>query len=591
MPDAPRRSSTGTRRGPPKPHVPFRGENFDVAKKTGVRVQRAEVGSDGFEPFEDVVRQADTLTPYQVKGKKKKKQSLPEEDDLEDEDDGGGEEDMDLVDSPIHYIANARQPSSPPISRPSARSRPVSRSTNDLYDSIPSPHSAAHRSRTNGRRSTAGPSRLSQQQSLEDDFDMSLTTNGVGNYSDDDLPVDNSPSPSQQSFVALDNDDEEEEQEEEQEDSTPVPAPRSKSQAQDMSTPKASTSTNRKSSAHTPRGAGYDDFDEMEGDVTQLPDEMDVPNEEEEEEEEEPEEQPKGKKIRVEEPKEVVARRAKATTKGQSSSLKENRVEGVRRSQRKSYKPLQFWRNEKVVYGRPSHKNGQILVPHIREIIRIPEEPAEPLGAASKKRKRSTRSRSHAPEAVAANPEEGWDDDSAERGEVIDWTTKQLVEKRIACPPSKVATQKAGGAEWEFQKIFGDEQFIAAGQLLIPPKGRKPSKTTKDNTYVFCIMEGAVNVKINETSIILCTGGMFMVPRGNQYFIENISNRPARLFFAQARMVAKDDAERTASPEKPRAPPTTTSTARAGTAGPATSTAANSNSDKSRLKRANTSTV
>ncbi|KAL0062628.1 mitotic fidelity of chromosome transmission-related protein [Marasmius tenuissimus] len=584
MPDAPRRSSTGTRRGPPKPHVPFRGENFDVAKKTGVRVQRTEVGSDGFEPFEDVVRQADTLTPYQVKGKKKKNQSLPEED-FEDEDDGGGEEDMDLVDSPIHYIANARQPSSPPISRPSARSRPVSRSTNDLYDSIPSPHSAAHRSRTNGR--SAGPSRLSQQHSVEDDFDMSLTTNGAGNYSDNDLPIDDSPSPSQQSFVALDNDDEEEEQEQEDDrSSTPVPAPRSKSQAQDMSTPKASTKG--RPSAHTPR-AGHDDFDDLEGDMSQLPDDVDVPGpqDEEEEEEEEPEEQPKGKKIRVEEPKEVVARRAKAT-KGQSSSLKENRVEGVRRSQRKSYKPLQFWRNEKVVYGRPNHKNGQILVPHIREIIRIPEEPAEPLGAASKKRKRSTRSRSHAPEAVA-NPEEGWDVDSAERGEVFDWATKQLLEKRIACPPSKVTTQRAAGAEWEFQKIFGDEQFIAAGQLLIPPKRSKPSKTTKDNTYVFCIMEGAVNVKINETSIILCTGGMFMVPRGNQYFIENISNRPARLFFAQARMVAKDDAERTASPEKPRVPTTSTSNARAGTAGPATSTAANS--DTSRLKRSNTTAV
>jgi hypothetical protein len=35
-----------------------------------------------------------------------------------------------------------------------------------------------------------------------------------------------------------------------------------------------------------------------------------------------------------------------------------------------------------------------------------------------------------------------------------------------------------------FQKVFGDGEFIAAGQLVIPPKGRKPSKGTKDNTYV-----------------------------------------------------------------------------------------------------------
>ncbi|KAL0575895.1 mitotic fidelity of chromosome transmission-related protein [Marasmius crinis-equi] len=573
MPAAPRRSSTGTRRGPPKPHVPFRGENFDVAKKTGVRVGRAEVGSDGFENFEDVVRQADTLTPFHVKGKKKK-QSLPEED-YEDEDDGGGEEDMDLVDSPMHYIANARQPSSPPISRTNARARPVSRSANDLYDSIPSPHTP-NRSRVN--RQSAGPSRLSQQYSPTEDFDMSLTTNGAGQYSDQDLPIGNSPSPSHQSFNALDNDeDEEEEEEQEEEDSTPVPAPASRSKSNVTPTPKASAKG--KAVALEPE----DQNDDMEADITQGFQDEDPLNHQEDEEEEQPEAPPKGKKIRVEEPQEVVSRRKKSS-KGESANLKENRVEGVRRSQRKTYKPLQYWRNEKVVYGRPTRTNGQILVPHIREIIRIPEEAAEPL--AGKKRKRATRSRSRAPDPDG-NPEEGWDIDSVERGEVIDWKTKLPVEKRIACPPSKVDTQKAGNAEWEFQKIFGDEQFIAAGQLLIPEKGRKPSKTTKDNTYVFCILEGAVNVKINETSIILCQGGMFMVPRGNQYFIENIGTRPARLFFAQARMPTKEDAERTASPEKPRA--ASSSNARAGTTVPASSTTANP--EGSRVRRSNTTAV
>jgi centromere protein C len=42
----------------------------------------------------------------------------------------------------------------------------------------------------------------------------------------------------------------------------------------------------------------------------------------------------------------------------------------------------------------------------------------------------------------------------------------------------------AAGDEWFFQKVFGDADFIAAGQLIIPPKSRKPSKGAKDNTYV-----------------------------------------------------------------------------------------------------------
>ena len=35
-----------------------------------------------------------------------------------------------------------------------------------------------------------------------------------------------------------------------------------------------------------------------------------------------------------------------------------------------------------------------------------------------------------------------------------------------------------------------------------------------------------------------------MVPRGNTYFIENISNRDAKLFFTQARKTLPDETER-----------------------------------------------
>src|SRR5258706_6955803 len=80
---------------------------------------------------------------------------------------------------------------------------------------------------------------------------------------------------------------------------------------------------------------------------------------------------------------------------------------------------------------------------------------------------------------------------------------------------------------------------------------------------VFYVIEGAVNFKIHETSMILATGGMFMVPRGeydffpgfvftdlcdpgNNYFIENICNRDARLFFTQARKLDMNDDEKVA---------------------------------------------
>ena len=112
--------------------------------------------------------------------------------------------------------------------------------------------------------------------------------------------------------------------------------------------------------------------------------------------------------------------------------------EGVRRSQREHYRPLEYWRGEKLVYGRTSH-SGPILVPQIKEIIRIPKEASVPLGT---KRKRGyTRARSHskAVEAVedvippalpVVDPEEGWDDNTEAKCTVIHFTSKEEVERR-----------------------------------------------------------------------------------------------------------------------------------------------------------------
>lgn len=47
-----------------------------------------------------------------------------------------------------------------------------------------------------------------------------------------------------------------------------------------------------------------------------------------------------------------------------------------------------------------------------------------------------------------------------------------------------VSPKPAQGYEYFFHKIFGDGDFVAAGHLVIPPGAEKPTKPTKDNTYV-----------------------------------------------------------------------------------------------------------
>jgi centromere protein C len=146
-------------------------------------------------------------------------------------------------------------------------------------------------------------------------------------------------------------------------------------------------------------------------------------------------------------PPQPVLKKAKAERKNpptkvktQSKTKKENQEprQGVRRSQREHYRPLEYWRGERLVYGR-THNSGSILVPQIKEIIRIPKEIPVPFGV---KRKRSTtRQRSHSrtleavegaipPALPVVNPEEGWDDQTEAKCTVIHFSTKEEVERR-----------------------------------------------------------------------------------------------------------------------------------------------------------------
>jgi len=92
MPTSARKSSLGgaARRGLQKAHIPYRGDNPEVGKKTGIAVQHVERKSDGFEPFEELLQQAPSPP-------RRKKKSIPAPDrrydDYNEED---GEQSMQL---------------------------------------------------------------------------------------------------------------------------------------------------------------------------------------------------------------------------------------------------------------------------------------------------------------------------------------------------------------------------------------------------------------------------------------------------------------------------------------------------------------
>ncbi|KAG9082759.1 hypothetical protein FS749_006589 [Ceratobasidium sp. UAMH 11750] len=128
------------------------------------------------------------------------------------------------------------------------------------------------------------------------------------------------------------------------------------------------------------------------------------------------------------------------------------------------------------------------------------------------------------------------DEETEELGVVMDYATGKEVERRIAFPGARVEFTPTEGP-FHFQKIFGDSDFFAAGVMKIPVGGRKPNKPSKENTYVFYCVSGAVEVKVHKSTFTIAPGGMFLAPRGNVYTITNVSQRDAYIFFAQSRKV------------------------------------------------------
>lgn len=110
-------------------------------------------------------------------------------------------------------------------------------------------------------------------------------------------------------------------------------------------------------------------------------------------------------------------------------------VDGLRRSKRVRYEPLEWWRCEKVVYGR-RNSGGRQVVPVIKEIIRIPKE--ESLPFSKKKSSRKPRSKTQKvkaegdeeEEAEEENPEAEWDAETPSRGIVLDYPSSEEVERR-----------------------------------------------------------------------------------------------------------------------------------------------------------------
>lgn len=105
MPASTRKSSLGNLRRGPQKYIPYRADDFQHGKKTGIAVGYVDRMSDEFEPFDKVISQADNRTPFrpQVARKRRGPKTPVVVHEEPEEDDEYGEKSMELEDSQLRH--------------------------------------------------------------------------------------------------------------------------------------------------------------------------------------------------------------------------------------------------------------------------------------------------------------------------------------------------------------------------------------------------------------------------------------------------------------------------------------------------------
>lgn len=179
----------------------------------------------------------------------------------------------------------------------------------------------------------------------------------------------------------------------------------------------------------------------------------------------------------------------------------------VRRSSRMRYQPLEYWRNERVVFGR--RESGPFPVPVIKDIIRVPK--------AAEKRKKTQRKRKYPIKSEIR---------------FVDPMTSEEVEHPLVASSTNLEFKEVKNAEYKVATMNMDptSHRLFSVVLMFPKGTKKPLRSSGDITMVGFVLTGEIEVTIHRTTFKLSRGGSFVVPKENLYGITNIGSREARVY-------------------------------------------------------------
>ncbi|KAH8770122.1 cupin domain-containing protein [Diaporthe sp. PMI_573] len=220
------------------------------------------------------------------------------------------------------------------------------------------------------------------------------------------------------------------------------------------------------------------------------------------------------------------------------------------RSGRTSIRPIQYWKNERVELDDDEvFDDGKqhIRLPRIKEIVRYDEPEVE--------HKTASRRKAGRPAAGKKGKRRGYDSEEDElepweenadsiSGEVVVWQPEhelnppgpdeqiEVAEEQLAVSAGAIVTREIRNATFKFAKTLSTP-FFGAGVVDLPPHSEKKPKNARKMHMAFFVFSGRVQVTVADTTFSIGKGGMWFVPRGNYYSIENGHDLPARIMFSQ----------------------------------------------------------
>ncbi|EAQ87012.1 hypothetical protein CHGG_08265 [Chaetomium globosum CBS 148.51] len=241
------------------------------------------------------------------------------------------------------------------------------------------------------------------------------------------------------------------------------------------------------------------------------------------------------------------------------------------RSGRTSFKPLAYWRNERVEFDKDEaedafvgrSRRSRFVLPSVNAVHRVDEPEPEVRaksrrggggggrkGAAKRGRRRRSGGFEDDDDGEDDGPAEVWElDPGTVTGEVVVWQPEyefsppapndlvSVMDKQLAISGPAIKTTEVVGGEFRYAKVFS-EGFIGAGVVDLPPGAIKRLKNSRKVFMIFFVHAGRVLVTVQETSFRISKGGIFIVPRYNEYTINNDYDQSARIFFAQGQEMA-----------------------------------------------------